>query len=102
MKTRQPSPACAGTAFNIVISLADPIRCGLSAALAAEIGWTRRPDALAAAKDRVALLGPAPAAGQPPEPEQAALNRAELNYLFGLLSAAAAAAPSGRLGAQNR
>src|SRR5215510_5508215 len=45
MKTRQPSPACAGTAFNIVISLADPIRCGLSAALAAEIGWTRRPDA---------------------------------------------------------
>src|SRR5262245_7111913 len=42
---------------------------------------------LAAAKDRVALLGPAPAAGQPPEPEQAALNRAELNYLFGLLSA---------------
>src|SRR6516162_5091821 len=45
MKTRQPLPACAGTAFNIVISLADPIRCGLSAALAAEIGWTRRPDA---------------------------------------------------------
>src|SRR5262249_23635590 len=42
---------------------------------------------LAAAKDQVALLGPAPAAGQPPEPEQAALNRAELNYLFGLLSA---------------
>ena len=40
---------------------------------------------LAAAKDQVALLGPAPAAGQPPEPEQAALNRAELNYLFGLL-----------------
>src|SRR5262252_1916671 len=45
MKTRQPLPACAGTAFNIVISLADPIRCGLSAALAAEIGWTRRLDA---------------------------------------------------------
>src|SRR5262249_5888823 len=45
MKTRQPSPACAGTAFNIVISLADQIRCGLSAALAAEIGWTRRLDA---------------------------------------------------------
>src|SRR6516164_342290 len=45
MKTRQPLPACAGTAFNIVISLADPIRRGLSAALAAEIGWTRRPDA---------------------------------------------------------
>src|SRR5215470_9314842 len=45
MKTRQPLPACAGTAFNIVISLADPIPCGLSAALAAEIGWTRRLDA---------------------------------------------------------
>jgi len=52
---------------------------------------------LAAAKDRVALLGPAPAAGQPPEPEQAALNRAELNYLFGLLSAGQAAVPSANL-----
>jgi potassium-dependent mechanosensitive channel len=52
---------------------------------------------LAAAKDQVALLGPAPAAGQPPEPEQAALNRAELNYLFGLLSAGQAAAPSANL-----
>jgi potassium efflux system protein len=52
---------------------------------------------LAAAKDRVALIGPAPAAGQPPEPEQAALNRAELNYLFGLLSAGQAAVPSANL-----
>jgi potassium-dependent mechanosensitive channel len=52
---------------------------------------------LAAAKDQVALLGPAPAAGQPPEPEQAALNRAELNYLFGLLSAGQAAGPSANL-----
>ena len=52
---------------------------------------------LAAAKDRVALLGPTPAAGQPPEPEQAALNRAELNYLFGLLSAGQAAVPSANL-----
>src|SRR5262249_61280723 len=42
---------------------------------------------LAAAKDQVGLLGPVPAGGQPPEPEQAALNRAGLNYLFGLLSA---------------
>src|SRR5262249_34492807 len=41
--------------------------------------------------------GPAPAAGQPPEPEQAALNRAELNYLFGLLSAGQAAVPSANL-----
>jgi potassium-dependent mechanosensitive channel len=45
----------------------------------------------------VALLGPAPAAGQPPEPEQAALNRAELNYLFGLLSAGQAAVHSANL-----
>jgi potassium-dependent mechanosensitive channel len=52
---------------------------------------------LAAAKDQVALLGPAPAAGQPPEPDQAALNRAELNYLFGLLSAGQAAVPSANL-----
>jgi potassium-dependent mechanosensitive channel len=52
---------------------------------------------LAAAKDQVALLGPAPAAGQPPEPEQAALNRAELNYLFGLLSAGQAAIHSANL-----
>ncbi|MBV8792566.1 MAG: DUF3772 domain-containing protein, partial [Pseudolabrys sp.] len=52
---------------------------------------------LTAAKDQVALLGPAPAAGQPPEPEQAALNRAELNYLFGVLSAGQAAAPSANL-----
>ena len=52
---------------------------------------------LAAAKDRVALLGPAPAAGQPPEPEQAALNRAGLNYLFGLLSAGQAAVHSANL-----
>src|SRR5436190_14747362 len=52
---------------------------------------------LAVAKDQLALLGPAPAAGQPPEPEQAALNRAELNYLFGLLSAGQAAVHSANL-----
>jgi potassium efflux system protein len=52
---------------------------------------------LAAAKDQVALLGPAPAAGQPPEPDQVALNRAELNYLFGLLSAGQAAVHSANL-----
>ena len=52
---------------------------------------------LAAAKDQVALLGPAPAAGQPPEPDQVALNRAELNYLFGLLSAGQAAVQSANL-----
>ena len=52
---------------------------------------------LAAAKDQVDLLGPAPAAGQPPEPDHAALNRAELNYLFGLLSAGQAAVQSANL-----
>jgi potassium-dependent mechanosensitive channel len=59
--------------------------------------WKRLEPRLAAAKDQVALLGPAPAAGQPPEPEQAALNRAELNYLFGLLSAGQAAVQSANL-----
>jgi potassium-dependent mechanosensitive channel len=59
--------------------------------------WKRLEPRLAAAKDQVALLGPAPAAGQPPEPEQAALNRAELNYLFGLLSAGQAAVHSANL-----
>ena len=59
--------------------------------------WKRLEPPLAAAKDQVALLGPAPAAGQPPEPEQAALNRAELNYLFGLLSAGQAAVHSANL-----
>src|SRR5262245_52371834 len=59
--------------------------------------WKHLEPRLAAAKDQVALLGPAPAAGQPPEPEQAALNRAELNYLFGLLSAGQAAVHSANL-----
>src|SRR5215471_3037412 len=59
--------------------------------------WKRLQPPLAAAKDQVALLGPAPAAGQPPEPEQAALNRAGLNYLFGLLSAGQAAVHSANL-----
>ena len=43
---------------------------------------------LEADREQIKLLGPAPAAGVPPEPEQAAQNRAELNYHFGLLSAA--------------
>src|SRR6516164_7961061 len=59
--------------------------------------WKRLEPPLAAAKDQVALLGPAPAAGQPPEPEQAALTRAGLNYLFGLLSAGQAAVHSANL-----
>jgi potassium-dependent mechanosensitive channel len=59
--------------------------------------WKRLEPRLAAAKDQVALLGPTPSAGQPPEPEQVALNRAELNYLFGLLSAGQAAVQSANL-----
>ena len=59
--------------------------------------WNRLEPPLAAAKDQVALLGPAPAAGQPPEPESVALSRAELNYHFGLLSAGQAAVHSANL-----
>jgi potassium-dependent mechanosensitive channel len=59
--------------------------------------WKLLEPRLAAAKDQVALLGPAPAAAQPPEPEQAALKRAELNYHFGLLSAGQAAVHSANL-----
>jgi small-conductance mechanosensitive channel len=59
--------------------------------------WKLLERPLAAAKDQVALLGPAPAAGQPPEPEQVALSRAELNYHFGLLSAGQAAVNSANL-----
>jgi potassium-dependent mechanosensitive channel len=53
-----------------------------------------RLDAIKAQVDR---LGPAPAAGQPPEPEQAALSRAELNYRLGLLAAAQSAVSSTQL-----
>lgn len=41
---------------------------------------------LDADKAQLNLLGPAPAAGQPAEPDEAARGRAELNYRFGLLS----------------
>jgi potassium-dependent mechanosensitive channel len=47
------------------------------------------------------LLGPAPAADQPQEPEQAALGRAELNYHFGLLSVGQAAVNSTNLRIDN-
>jgi potassium-dependent mechanosensitive channel len=53
-----------------------------------------RLDAIKAQVDR---LGPAPAAGQPPEPEQVALNRAELNYRLGLLTAGQSAVSSAQL-----
>jgi potassium-dependent mechanosensitive channel len=49
---------------------------------------------LDAAKAQADLLGPAPASG---EPEQIALNRAELEYYLGLLSAGRASVKSARL-----
>ena len=52
---------------------------------------------LDADKAQMNLLGAAPGAGQPPEPEQAAISRAELNYHFGLLSAGQGAANSAGL-----
>ena len=52
---------------------------------------------LAAAKAQLDLLGPAPAAGQPPETETAARNRAELGYHVGLLSGAQSAVHSADL-----
>ena len=42
--------------------------------------------ALAAAKEQLDLLGPAPAAGQPPEPDDVARNRADRTYYHGVLS----------------
>jgi hypothetical protein len=42
MKTRQPVPACAGTAFNNVISLPRPIRLGDRACIGGK-NWVRRP-----------------------------------------------------------
>ena len=57
----------------------------------------RLPAALDATKAQLNLLGPVPAAGQPPDPEQIAHRRAVLNYRLGLLSAAEASAKSADL-----
>ena len=59
--------------------------------------WNRLEPPLVAVKAQVDLLGPATAAGQPPEPEHVARSRAELNYHFGLLSAGQAAVHSANL-----
>jgi potassium-dependent mechanosensitive channel len=56
---------------------------------------------LEAVKAQADLLGPGPAAGQPQEPDQVALRRAELNYLLGLLSAGGAAVNSAHLRIDN-
>ncbi len=48
-------------------------------------------------KAQLDALGPAPAAGQPPEPEQTALSRAELNYRLDLLASGQAAVNASNL-----
>lgn len=47
---------------------------------------TRLEPALATARDQVDLLGPAPAAGQPPEPDDVARIRADRTYYLGVLT----------------
>jgi small-conductance mechanosensitive channel len=66
-----------------------------------EDAWSRLQPRLKTDKAQTNLLGPAPAAGQPPEPEQAALARAELNYHSSLLSGGKAAVDSTNLRIEN-
>ena len=63
--------------------------------------WSKIQPRLDADRDQIKLLGPAPAAGALPELEQAARNRAELNYHLGLLSAAEATVNSTNLHIDN-
>jgi small-conductance mechanosensitive channel len=63
--------------------------------------WSRLQPRLKADKAQMALLGPASAADQPPEPEQAALARAELNHHLSLLSGGKAAVDSTNLRIEN-
>ena len=63
--------------------------------------WGRLQPRLKADKAQVNLLGPAPAADQPPEPEQTALARAESNYHLSLLSGGKAAVDSTNLCIEN-
>ncbi len=63
--------------------------------------WNKLQPRLDGDKAQMKTLGPLPAADQPPEPEQAALSRAELNYHFGLLSAGQAAVNSANVRIDN-
>jgi potassium efflux system protein len=54
----------------------------------AEEFWKKLQGPLNAMDEQVQKLPPAPAQGQPPEPEQAALFRAELTYHLGILTSA--------------
>ena len=68
-----------------------------------EVGelWNKLQPRLQADKAQVDLFGPAPAAGQPAEPEQTALARAELNYHSSLLSGGQTAVNSTNLRIEN-
>jgi potassium-dependent mechanosensitive channel len=63
--------------------------------------WSRLQPRLKTDKAQANLLGPAPAAGQPPEPEQAAVARAELNYHSSLLSGGKTSVDSTNLRIEN-
>jgi potassium efflux system protein len=63
--------------------------------------WSKIEPRLDLDRDQIKLLGAAPAAGQPAEPEQAARNRADMNYHLGLLTAAEAAVNSTNLRVDN-
>ena len=63
--------------------------------------WNKLQPRLQADKAQMNLFGSAPAAGQPAEPEQTALARAELNYHSSLLSGAQTAVNSTNLRIEN-
>src|SRR5262249_61374977 len=63
--------------------------------------WSKLQPRLQADKAQMDLFGPAPAAGQPAEPEQTALARAELNYHSSLLSGGQTAVNSANLRIEN-
>jgi potassium-dependent mechanosensitive channel len=63
--------------------------------------WNKLQPRLQADKAQMDLFGPTPAAGQPAEPEQTALARAELNYHSSLLSGGQTAVNSTNLRIEN-
>jgi potassium-dependent mechanosensitive channel len=67
---------------------------------AAEL-WNKLQPRLQADKGQMDLFGPGPAAGQPAEPEQTAIARAELNYHSSLLTGAQTAVNSTNLRIEN-
>jgi potassium efflux system protein len=69
--------------------------------LQVEDTWSRLQPRLEADKAQTNLFGPAPAVGQPSEPDQAALARAELNYRLSLLAGGQTAVNSTNLRVEN-